>query len=57
MSLILFSCNSLTNVDLSNFNTQNVTHINQILSKYDSLTNVGLSYFNTENATDMSEMF
>ena len=36
-------CNSLTNIDLSNFNTQNVTNMSYMFYKCSSLTNINLS--------------
>ena len=54
----LFSkCNSLTNIDLSNFNTQNVTDMRYMFYGCNSLTNIDLSNFNTQNVTNMSYMF
>ena len=50
----LFSgCNSLTNIDLSNFNTQNVNNMSWIFSECNCLTSIDLSHFNTQNVTDM----
>ena len=54
---IFSDCRSLTNIDLSNFNTQNVTNMNHMLSDCISLTNINLSNFNTQNVTDMSYLF
>ena len=50
-------CSSLTNLNLSNFNTQNVTDMNHMFSDCSSLTNINLSNFNTQNVTDMNHMF
>ena len=50
-------CNSLTNLNLSNFNTQNVTDMGSMFSGCNSLTNLNLSNFNTQNVTDMNRMF
>ena len=50
-------CSSLTNIDLSNFNTQNVTDMSWMFSWCSSLTNINLSNFNTQNVTNMSWMF
>ena len=49
-------CKSLTNLDLSNFNTQNVTKMNGMFKDCNSLIKLNL-YFNTQNVTDMSWMF
>ena len=50
-------CLSLTNINLSNFNTQNVTNMYSMFSRCSSLTNLNLSNFNTQNITNMSCMF
>ena len=50
-------CSSLTNINLSNFNTNNVTNMSSMFSKCSSLKNINLSNFNTNNVTDMSYMF
>ena len=51
------NCSSLTNLDLSNFDTQNVINMNEMFSNCSSLTNLDLSNFNTQNATNMNGMF
>ena len=50
-------CTSLTNLNLSNFNTQNVTNMRSMFNQCSSLTNLNLSNFNTQNVTDMRCMF
>ena len=50
-------CESLTNIDLSNFNTQNVINMNSMFSNCQSLKNINLSNFKTQNVTNMSGMF
>ena len=57
INFMFSECNSLTNIDLSNFNTQNVTGMNDMFSNCNSLTNIDLSNFNTQNVTDMRGMF
>ena len=49
-------CSSLTNLNLSNFNTTNVTDMSYMFSECSSLTNLNLSSFNTTNVTNMSFM-
>ena len=56
-SLMFYKCKSLKNIDLSNFNTQNVTNMRYMFSYCSSLTNIDLSNFNTQNVTNMSFMF
>ena len=51
------NCKSLTNLNLSNFNTQNVTNMSSMFAGCNSLTNLNLSNFNTQNVTNMSYMF
>ena len=55
--LILYGCESLTNIDLSNFNTQHVTDMSFMFSLCNSLSNIDLSNFNTQNVTNMKSMF
>ena len=50
-------CSSLTNIDISNFNTNNVKDMRSMFSGCSSLTNINLSNFNTNNIKDMSCMF
>ena len=50
-------CNSLTSLDLSNFNTQNVTNMKNMFYGCNSLTSLDLSNFNTQNETNMENMF
>ena len=47
----------LTSVDLSGFDTSNVTNMNSMLSGCNMLTSVDLNSFNTSNVTDMGNMF
>jgi len=54
---MLSNCSSLTNINLSNFNTQNVTDMSNMFNGCKSLTNINLSNFNTQNVTNMSYMF
>ena len=54
---MFYQCSNLTNLDLSNFNTQNVTNMSWMFDCCESLTNLNLSNFNTQNVTDMSAMF
>ena len=54
---MFFWCSSLTNLDLSSFNTSNVTDMSHMFSSCSSLTSLDLSNFNTANVTDMQSMF
>ena len=50
-------CSSLTSLNLSNFNTENVQNMRGMFSGCSSLTSLDLSNFNTENVQDMIHMF
>ena len=50
-------CSSITFLDLSNFNTNNIYNMNHMFSGCSSLTFVNLSNFNTNNVEDMSYLF
>ena len=50
-------CNNLTSLNLSNFNTQNVTDMSYMFSGCSALTSLDLSNFETDKVTDMDWMF
>jgi surface protein len=50
-------CKYLVNINLSNFNTQNVIYMGGMFEGCSSLTNINLSNINTKNVTDMHCMF
>ena len=50
-------CSSLTSLNLSNFNTNNVTDMRYMFFKCSSLTSLNLSNFNTNNVNNMEYMF
>ena len=50
-------CDGLTSLDLSSFNTQNVTDMYHMFYGCSGLTSLDLSSFNTQNVTDMRSMF
>ena len=50
-------CSGLTSLDLSNFNTDNVTDMYYMFENCSGLTSLDLSNFNTANVTDMTSMF
>ena len=50
-------CEFLTNIDLSNFNTQYVTNMESMFEGCRYLENINLSNFNTQNVTNMKSMF
>ena len=54
---IFSKCSSLTSLNLSNLNSDNVFYMREMFSKCSSLTKINLSNLNTENVTDMRYMF
>ena len=50
-------CSLLTYINLSNYNTSNVTDMNHIFSDCSSLSSINLSNFDTKNVTNMDSMF
>jgi surface protein len=54
---VFAGCSGLTGIDLSAFNTSNVTNMNGMFSGCSDLKTLDLSNFNTGNVTDMSNMF
>ena len=56
-SLSFSGCKSLTSIDLSNFNTNNVKDMSYMFDGCSSLTSLNLSNFNTNNVNDMYAMF
>ena len=57
MSDMFSRCYKLNSIDLSNFNTNNVTNMSDMFSGCKSSNSIDLSNFNTTNVTDMSGMF
>ncbi len=53
----MFSYCSLTSLNLSYFNTNNVNNMSHMFYNCSSLTSLNLSNFNTNNVKDMSRMF
>ena len=54
----LFSeCNNIASIDLSQYNTHNVTHMNSLFNNCKSLTHLNLSNFDTQNVINMNNMF
>ena len=50
-------CKSLTKINLSNFNSENITDMTGMFYGCQSLTNINFSNFNTKNVTNMNYMF
>ena len=56
-SYMFYKCSSLKSIDLSSFNTSNVTDMGYMFSNCSSLESINLSSLNTTNVTDMSCLF
>ena len=54
---MFYSCSKLSSLDVSNFNTQNVTNMSSMFAYCNGLTSLDVSNFNTENVTNMEAMF
>ena len=54
---MFFECNYLKNINLSNFNTKNVTNMSYMFCECNSLSNINLTNFNTQNVINMRYMF
>ena len=57
MSYMFVNCSSLISLDLSSFDTSNVTDMSHMFYKCSNLTSLNVSNFYTSNVTDMSNMF
>ena len=57
MSWMFSGCKGLTSLDLSGFNTGNVTDMSCMFSDCSGLTSLDISSFKTDNVTSMSYMF
>ena len=57
MSYMFYKCSSLTSLNLSNFNTNNVQNMSAMFNKCCSLTSLNISNFNTHKTTNMRRTF
>ena len=57
MSGMFYGCSSLKELNLNNFNTNNVTNMSGMFDGCSSLKELNLINFNTNNVIDMSYMF
>ena len=57
MRYMFNGCSSLTTLDVSNFNTDDVTDMGWMFNGCSNLTTLDVSKFNTANVTDMGWMF
>jgi surface protein len=57
MGSMFSRCKTLETINISNFNTINVTDMNSMFNECNKLTSIDLSSFNTSNVTNMGWMF
>ena len=57
MEYMFYNCSSLTTLNLSNCNYNDIKKLLSEIKTIKSLQNLDLSNFNTNNVKDMSEMF
>ena len=57
LEYMFYDCTLLTSINLSNFNTNNVTYMNSMFYNCSSLSSINLENFNTNNVTDIHSMF
>ena len=57
MSGLFYNCNNLSNLDFSNFKTNNVTDMSDMFFQCSKLNELNLSNFNTEKVINMKNMF
>ena len=57
MKGMFYECKSLKNLNLSDFDTQNVIDMDYIFSGCKSLMKINLTNFNTQNVKNMSGIF
>ena len=56
-SFMFYKCISLESIDLTSFNTTNVTKMSLMFSGCSSLKSIDVSRYNTANVIDMNSMF
>ena len=57
MSAMFRNCRNLTQLDLNNFDTSSVEHMEQMFSKCVKLQTLNINNFNTSNVVNMAQMF
>ena len=57
MSYMFYECKSLKELNLSNFNTNNIINMEYMFCGCSSLQELNLSNFNTSNVYNMNRMF
>ena len=54
---LFYDCLNIIDIDLSSFDTKNVSNMSYMFSYCENLENINLSFFSTKNVTDMKFMF
>ena len=54
--MMFYNCESLINIDLNGFNTQNVRNISKTFTYSESLISLDISSFQTSNIIDMNKV-
>ena len=54
---LFYNCNKLTNIDISNFSTRNVTDMSGMFSGCSGLTSLDLTPLDTQKVANMESMF
>ena len=54
---MFFKCENITNLDFSNFNSEDVMDMEAMFAECTSLTNINLSNFNTQKVSNMNHLF
>jgi surface protein len=54
---MFFGCNVVTSLDVSSFDTSNVTDMKYMFYRCNTVTNLDISSFDISNVTDMQHMF
>lgn len=57
MSSMFSNCNSLSSLDVSSFDTSQVTNMSGMFRSISGLSSLDISSFDTSKVTDMSSMF
>ena len=56
-SFMFYGCDNILTIDLSSFNSQNITNLKSMFMFCTKLRAVGLSFFNTKNVINMDYLF
>jgi surface protein len=57
MNGMFYNCSSLNNLDVTKFDTKNVTDMGCMFYNCSSLNNLDVSKFDTKNVTNMNDIF